>query len=162
MAYLLDADVLIQAKNFHYGFDFCPAFWDWIDRAKREGRVFSVEKVWVEIAAGSDDLTDWAGERKDDLFVGPAPSTLPSLRAVSEWATASGYEPTAVSTFLNAADYYLIAHALTNGDVVVTHERVSTSRKTIKIPNACIELGVRFMTPFEMLRVEGARFVLPG
>lgn len=27
MAYLLDADVLIQAKNRHYGFDFCPAFW---------------------------------------------------------------------------------------------------------------------------------------
>ena len=26
--YLLDANVLIQAKNLHYGFDFCPAFWD--------------------------------------------------------------------------------------------------------------------------------------
>jgi hypothetical protein len=30
MAYLLDADVFIRAKNLHYGFDFCPAFWDWI------------------------------------------------------------------------------------------------------------------------------------
>ena len=30
MAYLLDADVLIGAKNLHYGFDFCPAFWDWL------------------------------------------------------------------------------------------------------------------------------------
>ena len=26
--YLLDANVFIQAKNLHYGFDFCPAFWD--------------------------------------------------------------------------------------------------------------------------------------
>jgi Domain of unknown function (DUF4411) len=26
MAYLLDANVFIQAKNLHYGFDFCPAF----------------------------------------------------------------------------------------------------------------------------------------
>lgn len=25
MAYLLDANVFIQAKNLHYGFDFCPA-----------------------------------------------------------------------------------------------------------------------------------------
>ena len=25
MAYLLDADVFIRAKNLHYGFDFCPA-----------------------------------------------------------------------------------------------------------------------------------------
>ena len=31
MSYLLDSDVFIQAKNLHYGFDFCPAFWDWID-----------------------------------------------------------------------------------------------------------------------------------
>ncbi len=30
MAYLLDANVFIQAKNLHYGFDFCPAFWDWL------------------------------------------------------------------------------------------------------------------------------------
>ena len=26
--YLLDANGFIQAKNLHYGFDFCPAFWD--------------------------------------------------------------------------------------------------------------------------------------
>ena len=30
MSYLLDADVFIQAKNLHYGLDFCPAFWDWL------------------------------------------------------------------------------------------------------------------------------------
>jgi hypothetical protein len=30
MAYVLDANVFISAKNLHYGLDFCPAFWDWI------------------------------------------------------------------------------------------------------------------------------------
>ncbi len=30
MSYLLDANVLIAAKRLHYGFDFCPAFWDWL------------------------------------------------------------------------------------------------------------------------------------
>ena len=30
MPYLLDANVFIQAKNLHYGMDFCPAFWDWL------------------------------------------------------------------------------------------------------------------------------------
>lgn len=25
MAYLLDSNVFIHAKNLHYGFDFCPA-----------------------------------------------------------------------------------------------------------------------------------------
>jgi hypothetical protein len=35
MAYLLDTNVFIEAKNRHYGFDFCPAFWDWIDHARQ-------------------------------------------------------------------------------------------------------------------------------
>jgi hypothetical protein len=32
--------------------------------------------------------------------------------------------------------------------------------KRIKIPNACLGMGVRYLTPFEMLRTERARFVL--
>jgi hypothetical protein len=37
--YLLDANVFIQAKNLHYGFDFCPAFWAWlIDLRGRHGQ----------------------------------------------------------------------------------------------------------------------------
>ena len=43
---------------------------------------------------------------------------------------------------------------------VVTHEVAAGSKKKIKIPDACISLGVQFMTPFTMLRRERARFVL--
>mgnify|MGYP006298525777 CR=1 FL=1 len=35
MAYLLDANVFIEAKNRYYGMDFCPAFWDWLLDARR-------------------------------------------------------------------------------------------------------------------------------
>ncbi|MBI3996217.1 MAG: DUF4411 family protein [Candidatus Omnitrophica bacterium] len=35
----------------------------------------------------------------------------------------------------------------------------STTKKT-KIPDACIGLGIKCMTPFEMLRRERARFIL--
>lgn len=35
MAYLLDTNVLIAAKNTYYGFDFCTAFWDWLDVAAK-------------------------------------------------------------------------------------------------------------------------------
>ena len=38
-AYLVDANVFIQAKNLHYGFDFCPAFWDWLIEQNRAGKV---------------------------------------------------------------------------------------------------------------------------
>jgi hypothetical protein len=55
MAYLLDANVFIQAKNLHYGLDFCPAFWDWLIEANAANTVFSIEKVGDEVAAGADD-----------------------------------------------------------------------------------------------------------
>ncbi|MGD0441953.1 MAG: DUF4411 family protein, partial [Acidimicrobiales bacterium] len=71
-----------------------------------------------------------------------------------------GYEPGAVSQFLQVADYYLVAHALAHGFDMVTHEVAANSVRKIKIPNACIALRVKSMSPYEMLRTEKARFVL--
>ena len=159
MAYLLDSDVFIQAKNLHYGFDFCPAFWAWIDERHAAGAVFSIEKVGDEVRAGADDLATWASGRPD-LFLKLDGAVIPSLQTVSRWATSGAYSPAAVGTFLQVADYYLIAHAHAHQHIVVTHEVVAHGTKKIKIPNACIDLGVKCMTPFEMLRLEKARFVL--
>jgi len=160
MAYLLDANVFMQAKNLHYGFDFCPAFWDWLVLSNASGRVFSVEKVGDEIEAGDDDLSVWARSRGDGFFLPPDASVLPALTAVSGWATGQGYEPAAVSTFLQVADYYLIAQTQAGAHTLVTHEVPSGSKRKIKIPDACIGLGIKCVTPFEMLRLEHARFVL--
>ena len=55
---------------------------------------------------------------------------------------------------------YLIVHALTTGDTVVTHERADNSQKKVKIPDVCVGLGIKTMSPYEMLRKEQARFVL--
>ncbi|MEN9573214.1 MAG: hypothetical protein RL514_1069 [Verrucomicrobiota bacterium] len=160
MKYLLDSDVFIQAKNFHYGLDFCPAFWDWLVASNTSGLVFSIEKVSDEIEAGTDELASWAAARGDGFFLKPDSAIVPALAAVSRWAVGQNYEPAAVSTFLQKADFYLVAHALAHGHVVVTHEVAAASTKKIKIPNACIGLGVKTMNPFEMLRHERARFVL--
>jgi predicted nucleic acid-binding protein len=160
MTYLLDANVFIQAKNLHYGLDFCPAFWDWLVEANAAGKVFSVEKVRDELEAGADELADWAARRGSGFFLRPDAAVLPALARVSSWVMAQGYEPAAVSMFLQIADYYLVAHALAHGYVVVTHEKPSSSWRTIKIPDVCIGLGMKCMTPFEMLRLERARFVL--
>jgi hypothetical protein len=160
MAYLLDANVFIQAKNLHYGLDFCPAFWDWLIEQNEAERVFSIEKVGDELEAGADELADWATERGRDFFLKPDTPILPALGKVSNWATTEDYEPAAVNTFLQVADYYLVAHALAHGHTVVTHEIAAASTKRIKIPNACIGLGIKCMTPYAMLRHERARFVL--
>jgi hypothetical protein len=162
MAYLLDANVFIQAKNLHYGFDFCPAFWDWIDEQNAAKQVFSIERVGDELAAGDDELADWAKSRGEALFLTPDADMLTSLPKVSTWASAQDYSPAAVNTFLQVADYYLTARALAHDDVVVTHEVAAQTVNKVKIPNACIGLGIKCMTPYEMLRAERARFVLGG
>ena len=160
MAYVLDANVFIQAKNLHYGLDFCPAFWDWLIRENGTGEVFSIEKVGDEIAAGADDLSAWAAARGDGFFLKPDQPMAAALSTVSTWVSGQNYEPVAVNTFLQVADYYLVAHALAHNYVVVTHEIPQNSLRKVKIPNACIGVGVKFMTPYEMLRVERASFIL--
>jgi hypothetical protein len=162
MSYLLDSNVFIQAKNLHYGFDFCPAFWEWLELNNEAGKVFSVEKVGDELAAGSDALAEWASTQGRGFFLAPDPSMLPALAHVSAWASSPKriYEPAAVNTFLQIADYYLIAHALTHGSIVVSHEKPDNSKKRVKIPDVCIGLGVTCLNPYEMLRRERARFVL--
>lgn len=160
MAYLLDANVFIAAKNLHYGLDFCPAFWDWLLEGHAAGSVFSIEKVGDEVQAVADELSVWAEARGDGFFLRPDAAVFPSLAAVSNWASAQAYTPAAVSTFLQVADYYLVAQAQAGGHTVVTHEVPSASNRKIKIPDACIGLGIKFMTPFEMLRRERAKFVL--
>jgi hypothetical protein len=160
MMYLLDANIFIQAKNLHYAFDFCPAFWDWLVSKNAGKQVFSIEKVGDELRAGGDELADWAEQHGHDFFLRPDPWILPALQQVSTWAATAQYEPAALNTFLQVADYYVVAHALAHGHTVVTHEVASPSTKRIKIPNACIGLGIKFMTPFEMLRYERARFIL--
>jgi len=163
VTYLLDANVFIQAKNLHYGLDFCPAFWEWLVDNNAAGRVFTIDKVADEIAAGDDELSDWMQQTGAGLVRQSDPRVAAQFGKVSTWAIGQQYEPVAINTFLQVADFYLVAHALADGHVVVTHEVPANSTKRIKIPNACIGLDLRFMTPYEMLRRERARFVLgPG
>ena len=160
MAYLLDADVFIRAKNLHYGLDFCPAFWEWLVVENAAKRLFSIEKVGDEVQAVADELSEWAEARGPEFFLPPDAAVFPSLAAVSAWATGQHYEPAAVNTFLQVADYYLVAYAHAGKHTIVTHEIPSASTRKIKIPNACIGLGIKCMTPYEMLRKERARFIL--
>lgn len=160
MAYLLDANVFIQASRFHYRFEFCPAFWDWILAQHAANNEFSIEKVGNEIEAGSDLLADWARARGATFFLAPDATVLPALATVAAWVRARKYTATAQNDFFQVADYYLVAAALAGGYTLVTHEKAAPSIHNIKIPSVCLGVGVKFVTPFEMLTHERPKFVL--
>ena len=46
---LLDANVFIQARNLHYGFYFCPAFWEWLVVQNEAAKVANIERVGDEM-----------------------------------------------------------------------------------------------------------------
>jgi hypothetical protein len=162
VAYLLDANVLITAKNNHYGFDFCRAFWDWLDTAHHAGVVFSIERVYDELVERDDDLSGWCRDRRP-MFLALDADDVRAVATVNRWANDSpDYDPAAKAEFADVADSFLVAQALARGHTIVTHERISDGRRRIKIPNAAAAHVVEWCTPFHMLRVERARFVLGG
>lgn len=160
MAYLLDANIFIQASNLHYGFDFCPAFWDWLKQENEAGNVLSISQVQDELTDGNDELADWAKEQGNQFFKDTDTATLPRLAEVAQWAQSNGYEPAAINTFLQVADYYLVSYALAHEHTIVTHEVPANTPKKIKIPNVCVGMGVEPINPYQMLRREGAKFIL--
>lgn len=159
--YLLDANILIEANNRYYGLDFAPGFWDWLVGACAAGRVFSIDAVRAEVHSRKDELSDWSRNSGSDLYLTPRSSAAGHLARLSAWANGHArYTETAKRDFLASADYVLVAQAADLGYTIVTHETSSPdAKKRIKIPEACAVLGVRYCSPWQVLRTEGARFV---
>ena len=162
MAWLLDTNVLVNAKRDYYGFEFCPGFWDWLDIAWTGGRVGSVQAVYDELVDYGDQLSDWARDHRS-FFLAPGAAEVGAMATVNGWAAASGdYTLAAKQEFAAAADSALIAHALAGGHTVVTHELPANTRKRIPIPTAASALSVSYASPWRMLRDERPLFVLEG
>lgn len=185
MVYLLDSNVFIEAKNNYYRFEFCPAFWEWIERAHAQGTVYSVRQVEDELLAMNDELTSWIKRLPSSFFWEPDPAIIVNhFLLVSAWVDQAEYEQMikdvvittvewgqmlsleyyeqhAKDEFLQSADYYLVVIAAANGCAVVTHKvPAPRSKGRIRITDVCAALGVECMTVFDMLKAEGARFVL--
>jgi hypothetical protein len=162
MAYLLDTNVFVTAKRVHYGFDFCPGFWEWLLEQHRAGVVFSIERVYDELKDQQDDLAAWVKALPRGFFLSPDAASVASFSKVSAWASSQNYRAPAINEFLQTADFHLVAQAHQGGHTVVTYEVPGGSEKRIKIPDACLGLGIGCMLPHELLRRERARFVLEG
>jgi len=160
--YILDTNIFIDAKNRYYDFQVCPGFWSWLIQSNEQQHVFSIERVLDELTGDAeDDLSQWAIDRGDDFFLPVSEGDLTALGTIAAWTDAhQQYSAAAKATFFDCADYYLVAQAMTRGAIVVTNERPANSIQRVKIPNVCIAHGVNVMTPWEMLRREGAQFVL--
>ena len=171
MAYVVDSNGFIQADNLYYSRDFCPAYWDWLQAEGQAGRVISIDRVYTEIQAKQDDLAQWVSRPEvRGLFLpsGDA-ATVAVFRRIVDWVQSRQrndgsqfYRNAARNDFFGGgADPDLIAYALAHGHTVVTAEGNNpANRSKVLIPVVCDGLDVEWVSIFDLLRREQARFVL--
>lgn len=159
--YLIDSNVLIEAKNRYYAFDIAPGFWAWLDRAHQQSLACSIEAVRTELIQGNDELARWAND--NPTFFRPLDQgTTQHFSGLTTWAHSQNFTQAALATFTgNHADYLLVAYAREHQHTVVTHERSSpNARKRVLIPDACAAMGISSIDTFQMLRQTGVRLDL--
>jgi hypothetical protein len=150
----IDANVLITAKDGPFRFSINPGFWAMIDEQSNAGVIRVPKMVYDEIVNNGhpeDDLTKWVKVRRTSgLFVPATPSVQKKFTTVADHINAN-YEQHHAVAFLAVADPWLIAHASESNGVVVTFESRQLGAKKVKIPNACAELNIPFINPYDML-----------
>ena len=157
--YLIDANVFIQAKNFHYRFEFCQGFWQWLNEAHHAGLVFSIDKVRQEINDGdeNDQVRLWANDLPESFFIADTHdiAVMQAYRQVMQWNVSNNhYRQQAKDEFarFDKADAFLIATAKAHDFVVVTHEASKPeSKKRVLIPDAGNEFNVKSIMIYDLL-----------
>ncbi|WKC45234.1 DUF4411 family protein [Pseudomonas veronii] len=163
MKHLLDSNTLIEAKNRYYGMTICPGYWAWILQQHQALEIASIVPVRDELAKGNDDLTQWV-KSNAQLFEDTSDERTQVafgyiVAKIAEQAPLM--KVGALEEFLEGADPWLIAKAMTTGAVVVTHEVYNPDiKRKYTIPNVCSLVGVSYMNTFELLGKLDARFVL--
>lgn len=152
---LLDANVLIDAKNKYYPIERVPQFWDWLIRNAEYSRIKIPHEILDEIKAGTkkDELSEWIKRREKTLLLDEEVDNSLINRVMER-----GYEikiPTTVDLRKMGRDPFLIAYALAKPDRCVVTLEASSPRKqraNRKIPDVCDQLNIRCIDTFAMLR----------
>lgn len=149
--YCLDTNVLIQAWQKYYSPKYCQDYWDVLNTLGNNSKIFIPEEVYDEIVKTDDDLSKWLKS-----------SFIPVIKTDSEvtnclteiYATDPNHKFLVDNTKARSlADPWIIAHAMNKNATVVTKEEKITSSNTkkIKIPNVCENMGVRWISDFQMI-----------
>jgi hypothetical protein len=162
--YLLDSNIFIQAHRMHYPFDVFPSYWNKLLTLSNNNAISSIDKVKKELCEVStpDQLSVWCINDMDSSFFIDTQECIDKYAEIAIWThSQSQFTQNAKDEFLSTdlADPWLIAYALKNDCIIVTHEiSQPLARKKIKIPEPCNHFGVKFITPIEMFRELGEQF----
>lgn len=164
-AFVLDTNILIEAKNRYYAMDLCPGFWKCLLHFHRVDRIFSIDRVLKEIRANNDELAEWSRKAPTTLFSTTGTQDIgDTYRELMDWVWAhEQYESRAKVDFARAADGWVAAYAKVKGAAVVTHEAFSAeAKRRVPLPNLCAQFRIDCVHTFDMLRELGVSFEWTG
>ena len=156
MTYLLDTNVFIDAAETYYAADICPSFWRWLPQAEQ---IRSIREVKDELLRGNDSLSRWVRTELPNGFFCPLSANV--RKRMSEIADyvlnqlGGNYSMEVRQEFLQGADAWLVAAAMENDDVIVTHEKRNVDHRETKkvyLPTGASAFKVRCMRIYEVLR----------
>ncbi len=159
--YALDANVFIEAARRYYAFDLVPIFWQTLENLAQNNHVKSIDRIQTELLRGHDELSRWVTPHFGNAFESTnEPQILQQYGNVMNWVQSQDqFLDYAKSDFAAGADGWLIAYAIVNNYVVVTHEVYNpTIKNKVPIPNVCRNFNVQNVDTFEMLRALSIRF----
>lgn len=160
MLYLLDANTLIEAKNFYYPIERVPEFWEWLLYQGSVGVIKVPSEIHDEIVDKTtkkdqkDDLALWAesADFKDCLLFD---EEVDQMRVAQ--ITYGGYtpQPTEDNLVTMGNDPFLLSYALadTKHRVVVTTEVSKPKRQGANrhIPDVAKDFGIRSINTFQLI-----------
>ena len=152
MLHLLDANVLITAKNQYYEFGRVDQYWEWLAFHAKQGNAKIPFEIYEEITRGKDELSEWAKSNKGDLVLEEEVDI-----ALIQQVIKDGYAPDLTDVEFESVgrDPFLIAYALADRDnrTVVTGEKRSKKRRQNRpIPSVCDDLFVKSCDQWEFGR----------
>ncbi|WP_026963091.1 DUF4411 family protein [Alicyclobacillus herbarius] len=154
--YCFDTNVFINSWRTAYPPDVFSSFWEKIDSLIRKEMVIAPTQVLSELQRGGDDLFTWVKER-EHIFV----ETDEHIEEVVSDIVNTYRDRFLPKTVHDGiwADPYVIALAKAKNGIVVTQEAlVGPNQTKIKIPNVCVDLGIKYINTIELIRREGWTF----
>ena len=155
MPYLLDTNIFIRCKN-EMPMDVFQGFWKRLAELAQKGQIFSSIKVKEEIDRGNDELEQWCNDNLPKGFFLPF-NAHAEYATLMTWAdNCAVFSTAAKKEFATVADAFLVATAAAHNMKVVTFETSDPNcKKRVKVPDACIALGVEYCSLIDVLHELG-------
>jgi len=124
--FLIDANSLITPYRRYYPFDLVPRFWSSMQEWVEDGDILIIDKVYDELSAGGDELSDWISNINSLNPISHKNSDIINKYSeILEYIRTSGlYKPKALTEWSDhkVADPWLIATAIVHKLGIITLE----------------------------------------